>query len=113
MIAKVGIEQQRGGLQGLESILKWLWMLQWKIWHGMLSVLLHIWGLLMLALLVVIIVGSIFNWPWTGFYTKTFWDWLQLLIVPSVLAILTVWFNAQNSHSSTDPWEKLMELHTK
>jgi hypothetical protein len=35
-------------------------------------------------------------WPkWTGFRGKTVWDWLQLLIVPIVLAAAGFWFTAQ------------------
>ena len=35
-------------------------------------------------------------WPtWTGFRNKTVWDWLQLLIVPLVLAIITLAFTWQ------------------
>ena len=35
-------------------------------------------------------------WPrWTGFGNKTVWDWLQLLIVPLMLATLGFWFTAQ------------------
>jgi pentapeptide repeat protein len=40
------------------------------------------------------------TWPrWRGFRGKTFWDWLQLLVVPLVLGLLAItltsWFNAQ------------------
>jgi uncharacterized protein YjbI with pentapeptide repeats len=36
------------------------------------------------------------GWPrWTGFGNKTIWDWLQLLIVPLMLAALGFWFTAQ------------------
>jgi uncharacterized protein YjbI with pentapeptide repeats len=27
-------------------------------------------------------------WRWTGFANKTFWDWLQLLLVPAMLALV-------------------------
>lgn len=53
-----------------------------------------------IGLLVAIIGGYLFNWSWTGLapYTppskdsnfqrgKTLWDWLQLLIIPLVLAV--------------------------
>ncbi len=44
-----------------------------------------------LAIIALIIVLSILIWigyklEWTGFGTKTLWDWMQLLIVPAVLA---------------------------
>src|SRR5215216_6104596 len=35
-------------------------------------------------------------WPrWTGFRGKTVWDFLQLLIVPLMLAAIGFWFTAQ------------------
>jgi len=35
-------------------------------------------------------------WPsWTGFQNKTVWDWLQLLIVPLMLALITLAFTWQ------------------
>jgi uncharacterized protein YjbI with pentapeptide repeats len=53
-----------------------------------------------IALVIIIILGYIFNWSWTGLgpYSppskdsgfqpgKRLWDWLQLLIIPAVLAI--------------------------
>ena len=51
-------------------------------------------GTVLIALLAVVIVliilsilGYIFNWGWTGLSRKTLWDWLQLLIIPAVLAV--------------------------
>jgi hypothetical protein len=36
------------------------------------------------------------RWPsWTGFRNKTIWDFLQLLIVPLMLAAIGFWFTAQ------------------
>ena len=51
-----------------------------------------------IALIVVIALGYQFNWSWTGLgsYTapkKTLWDWLQLLIIPLVLALGGFMFN--------------------
>jgi len=34
-----------------------------------------------------------FSWNWTGFPAKNLWDWLQLLFVPTLLAIGGFWFN--------------------
>jgi uncharacterized protein YjbI with pentapeptide repeats len=34
-------------------------------------------------------------WGWTGFGDKTVWDWLQLLIVPIVIAVASFWFTQQ------------------
>jgi Pentapeptide repeats (8 copies) len=59
-----------------------------------------------IALLVVLVLGYIFNWSWTGLGPyipptkdsnflrgKTLWDWLQLLIVPLVLAVGGFWLS--------------------
>jgi uncharacterized membrane protein len=42
---------------------------------------------LVIVLIVGIIGGYLFNWNWTGLSRKTLWDWLQLLIIPAVLAV--------------------------
>lgn len=61
-------------------------------------------------LFVLIVLGYLFNWEWTGLAAyfsptkpkdqeferaKTLWDWMQLFIIPAVLAIGTVWFTNQ------------------
>ena len=46
---------------------------------------------------------SFLGWSWTGFATKTLWDWLQLLFVPILLAIGGAWFtNRQTRESSRE-----------
>jgi ABC-type dipeptide/oligopeptide/nickel transport system permease component len=54
----------------------------------------------LVGLVVVIVLGYINNWPWTGlspkahsFQGKTLWDWLQILIIPAVLAVGGYLFN--------------------
>ena len=52
--------------------------------------------LVVIASLVVVIVLLIltgYRYTWTGFLNKTLWDWLQLLIVPILLAIGGFWLN--------------------
>jgi hypothetical protein len=50
-------------------------------------------GIAALAFLIIVICGYLFGWKWTGLvavatYTRrTLWDWLDLLIVPVLLAI--------------------------
>jgi uncharacterized protein YjbI with pentapeptide repeats len=53
-----------------------------------------------LAAIVFISVGYRNNWSWTGFLTKTLWDWMQLLIIPFVLAIGGLLYN--NARDKTD-----------
>jgi hypothetical protein len=54
-----------------------------------------------LVVAITIVLGYILEWEWTGLvkdkaYTKrTLWDWLQLLIIPAVLAGVGLWFNRQ------------------
>lgn len=60
-------------------------------------------GVIVLGIVIgFIYTGYRFNWPWTGFgsetsepkqHAKTLWDWLQLLIVPIMLAIGGFWLN--------------------
>ncbi len=40
-----------------------------------------------LAFLIIVICGYLFGWKWTGLPKQTLWDWLDLLIVPAVLAV--------------------------
>lgn len=43
--------------------------------------------LLIVGVLVLVTFGYLLRWNWTGFSTKTLWDWMQLFIIPVVLAI--------------------------
>ncbi len=51
----------------------------------------------MLGVLAFIFASYGFRWSWTGFLNKALWDWLQLLIVPVVLAIGAFLFNLATS----------------
>jgi hypothetical protein len=68
----------------------------------------------------LIFAGYWFNWSWTGFgpettepkqHAKTLWDWLQLLVIPAVLAIagyainFTINRNEQKSTRQRDQTE--------
>ena len=66
---------------------------------------------IIVVLFAIIVCGLVvyFGWDWTGFNehigpkvqqyqpTKTLWDWLQLLIIPLVLAVGALLFNFANS----------------
>src|SRR5215213_651657 len=52
-------------------------------------------GIATLAFLIIVIGGYLFGWKWTGLPKETLWDWLQLLIIPAVLAGVGLWFNRQ------------------
>jgi hypothetical protein len=47
------------------------------------------------GILTLVICGYLFGWKWTGLPKRTLWDWLQLLIIPAVLAAGGIWFNRQ------------------
>lgn len=50
------------------------------------------------ALVVTISGGEWLGWTWTGFAdNNTVWDWLQLLVLPVVLAAAPVWYRTRRS----------------
>ncbi len=67
--------------------------------------------LLLISFIVFVYFGYHLQLDWTGFNkssgpnilqyqpTKTVWDWLQLLIVPAVLAVAASWFNFAMNHN--------------
>ena len=60
--------------------------------------------ILVMALLVVIVLVYVFNVKVPGLRGKTLWDWLQLLIIPAVLAVGGYVFNyttSKNEQQST------------
>jgi hypothetical protein len=79
--------------------------------HPRITAVIIVAGLLGIVLIVALIGGYIFNWPWTGLgpYTpptkdsnfqrgKTLWDWLQLLgvfAIPLAVGLGTVWFTTK------------------
>ena len=62
-----------------------------------------------MALLVVIVLAYVFNVNVPGLRGKTLWDWLQLLIIPAVLAVGGYLFNytaSRNEQKSTQLRDK-------
>jgi hypothetical protein len=62
--------------------------------------------LAVLALIGFVILAYRLNWEWTGLVSipqnperRTVWDWLDLLIIPLVLALGALWFNNQSRKS--------------
>jgi Zn-dependent protease with chaperone function len=53
----------------------------------------------LIAVIVVSILGYAYNLNWSGLHGKTFWDWLQLLIIPAVLAVGGYLFNYTTSRN--------------
>lgn len=61
--------------------------------------------LLLIAMVVAIILAYAFNVNISGLHGKTLWDWLQLLIIPTVLAVGGYLFNytiSRNERNATD-----------
>jgi hypothetical protein len=55
-------------------------------------------GILAIAFAVVIVGGYRLGWTWTGFSDNgTVWDWLQLLVLPSVLTLLPFWYRTRRA----------------
>src|SRR5229473_617182 len=50
-------------------------------------------GLFLFLCVGLIICTYQFGWSGTGFLKKTLWDWLELLIIPLVLAAVALLFN--------------------
>jgi hypothetical protein len=45
-------------------------------------------GTLWLSMAVLVVVGYVAPWSWTGFSVETLWDWLELLLLPVSVALL-------------------------
>ncbi|HEY6541790.1 MAG TPA: hypothetical protein VIZ18_12665 [Ktedonobacteraceae bacterium] len=72
---------------------------QQRIWLAQLK-----WALLVaVVVLAVLFVGSYaFNWQWTGFHDHgRLWDWLSLLLVPVIVAVLPIWYSIRMSQQSS------------
>src|SRR6266480_6643291 len=80
--------------------------------HPVVGILVFVGSTLGIALIVVVVLGYWLNWDWTGLGTyipptkdsnfqrsKTLWDWMQLLIIPLVLAVAALLFNLANSRT--------------
>jgi uncharacterized protein YjbI with pentapeptide repeats len=67
----------------------------------------HLITILIVAIILVVVIALIivgYRLDWTGFNGsnksgKTLWDWLQLLIIPAVLAITALLFNMATSRN--------------
>lgn len=63
-------------------------------------------GLVLVLLLSTLIDAYFFNWQYTGFGPKTIWDWLELLIIPVVLAIGGYMFTRADKQAELDRAEQ-------
>ena len=70
------------------------------------------------VIIVVLIVIGVFIWTgytrsWTGFEGKTLWDWLELFIVPVVLAVGAFLFNRAERRADRLREEERAEIEFK
>lgn len=47
-------------------------------------------GVVLLVFTAIVIGAYVGNWSWTGFHGNTFWNWLQLLLLPLLLPTVIV-----------------------
>lgn len=67
-------------------------------------------GLIVLGLVIFTIIDAhYFNWNYSGFGPRTFWDWLDLLIVPVVLGVLGFLYNRTERQTEREQAEKRAE----
>jgi hypothetical protein len=83
-------------------------------------------------IIAIVLIGIGYAYKWTGFGqssvnanlepAKTLWDWLDLLIVSAVLAVLGFWFNRaqrsrdeyiQSQRAEDDALEKYLDYASK
>jgi uncharacterized protein YjbI with pentapeptide repeats len=60
-------------------------------------------AIILLVIITFIFAGYWFHWPWTGFFNKTLWDWLELLAalaIPVVVGFGAAWLTTQQSKTS-------------
>jgi ABC-type glycerol-3-phosphate transport system permease component len=55
------------------------------------------------ALTVLLLGGYLLHWTWTGFEGNTFWDWLQMLLVPFAVPIAIILFSAPRHTTTQSP----------
>jgi len=81
--------------------MKWLrsW---WNNTSKTLDVVIILMLVVLLAVIVVSILGYEYDLNWSGLHGKTFWDWLQLLIIPAVLAVGGYLFNFATSRTERE-----------
>ena len=66
---------------------------------------------------LLFVFSSKFQWPiWMGFSQKTFWDWLELLIIPAVLTFGVLWINQNQKQNQEvkmeqDANEKMLQRY--
>ena len=68
-----------------------IWLTQHRKWKA--GWTLSIWSLALLLVLLEIATYA-FDWKWTGFKGNKLWDWLNLLLLPLTMTLVSIWFGA-------------------
>jgi len=86
----------------MTRVLKWFSPLQLIKWvNSSLTHQLIVGGVLLLATAIAVVVALLVDGSWySGFETKSFWDWMQLLLIPLTIVIIGTIF--QFSENRTD-----------
>ncbi len=66
---------------------------------GLTSIFTILGSISVISVLLVLIGGYRYKWSWTGLHQKTLWDWMQLLIIPIMIAIGGFVFNQVQSEN--------------
>jgi len=74
-----------------------IWFSTHKRWNVLWKWLI---ALALVALLICAFGGYFLNWTWTGFHNNTLWDWLKLLVLPTVLTAVSIWFSTHMNELS-------------
>ena len=98
---RMEINTTNGGLAMLRS-----W---WKNTSKTLDAVVILMLVVLVALVVVIILGYANNWNWTGLHGRTLYDWLQLLIIPAVLAVGGYLFTYTTGRTEREAAEKRVQ----
>ena len=80
------------------------WVRKHTVWFQWRSLL-----LLGFGFMTVLVGGYAFHWRWTGL-NKTFWDWMQLLVIPVVLAVVGFLFNRAEHRSEQEAAKQQLTL---
>jgi hypothetical protein len=77
---------------------------QQRVWLGQLRWVLVI----VVVIFAVLFVGTYtYNWQWTGFRDHgRLWDWLGLLLVPVIVAVLPIWYSIHQGSGGNETNEQ-------
>jgi uncharacterized membrane protein len=89
------------GFSGNDTVWDWLGLLLlpvviallplWYRTHRRFGIEWWIGGSIVAAVWAVTLIGGyLLDWTWTGYDGKALWDWLELLVLPAVLAVLPI-----------------------